>query len=93
MASEKRKADREYPHDSEPATDEEIARARPGAEVFAELGLTPPKPRGRPKAAKTKVPVSLRIDPDTLDRFRATGDGWQVRMTETLDRAARRLEK
>lgn len=40
------------------------------------------RPRGRPKAARTKVPVSLRIDADTLQAWKATGKGWQTRMAE-----------
>ena len=40
--------------------------------------------RGRPKAAVTKVPVKLRLDPDVLEALRATGDGWQTRVNETL---------
>ncbi|MBU1176799.1 MAG: BrnA antitoxin family protein [Alphaproteobacteria bacterium] len=74
-------------------TPEEWARAEPGADFFARRGLVPPKPRGRPKAARTKVAISLRVDPDTLDKFKATGDGWQARMNEALDRAAIDLEK
>lgn len=79
--------------DDVPPTPEEWARAERGADFFARLGVTPPKPRGRPKAERKKVPISLRVDPDTLDRFKATGDGWQARMNEALDRAAKRLEK
>lgn len=74
-------------------TPEEWAKAECGADFFARRGLTPPKPRGRPKADRKKVAISLRVDPDTLRRFKSTGEGWQVRMNEALDRAAKRLEK
>jgi uncharacterized protein (DUF4415 family) len=40
--------------------------------------------RGRPKAAVTKEPVKLRLDADVLAALRATGDGWQTRINETL---------
>ena len=40
--------------------------------------------RGRPKAAITKEPVKLRLDADVLAALRATGDGWQTRINETL---------
>ena len=40
--------------------------------------------RGRPKAATTKEPVKLRLDADVLAALRATGDGWQTRINETL---------
>lgn len=40
--------------------------------------------RGRPKAAVTKEPVKLRLDPDILAAFRAEGPGWQTRMNDAL---------
>jgi uncharacterized protein (DUF4415 family) len=40
--------------------------------------------RGRPKAAVTKIPVKLRLDPDVLEALRATGDGWQTRVNTIL---------
>jgi uncharacterized protein (DUF4415 family) len=40
--------------------------------------------RGRPKSDNTKKLVSLRLDQDVIDRFRATGPGWQSRINETL---------
>jgi len=40
--------------------------------------------RGRPKAITTKEPIKLRIDADVLMALRATGDGWQTRINDTL---------
>lgn len=40
--------------------------------------------RGRPKAAETKVPVKLRLDPDVVEVLRATGPGWQTRVNRML---------
>jgi len=41
--------------------------------------------RGRgPQKAPTKELISLRVSPDVLSRFRATGEGWQRRMDEAL---------
>jgi uncharacterized protein (DUF4415 family) len=40
--------------------------------------------RGRPKAAHPKKLVSLRLDHDVIERFRATGAGWQSRINDTL---------
>lgn len=40
--------------------------------------------RGRPKAEAPKKLVSLRLDQDVIDGFRATGPGWQSRINETL---------
>jgi uncharacterized protein (DUF4415 family) len=43
---------------------------------------------GRPKGSGTKELVSLRIDRDILDRFRAGGPGWQTRLNDALREVA-----
>lgn len=40
--------------------------------------------RGRPRKAEPKIEVKLRIDPDVLTSFKATGKGWQTRMNQAL---------
>ncbi len=40
--------------------------------------------RGRPRAATTKEPVKIRLDADVLAALRASGDGWQTRINDTL---------
>lgn len=47
--------------------------------------------RGRPKGSGTKELVSLRLDKEALAAFRATGPGWQVRINDSVTRAAKRL--
>jgi len=42
------------------------------------------KLRGRPKATVTKERTSIRLSRDVLDRFRATGAGWQTRIDVAL---------
>jgi uncharacterized protein (DUF4415 family) len=42
------------------------------------------KLRGRPKAAVTKERITIRLSPDVVSTFRATGDGWQTRMDAAL---------
>ena len=42
------------------------------------------KARGRPKASVTKEPVKLRLDADVLAALRASGEGWQTRINDTL---------
>lgn len=73
-------------------TDADFARARPIADFPALAAAFPngSKARGRPKGSKTseKSLVSLRIDNAILDRFRASGPGWQSRINEVL-RAAK----
>jgi uncharacterized protein (DUF4415 family) len=69
-------------------TDEEVATAKPFAEVFPELAKTIGK-RGVQKAA-TKVPVSIRLAPDVLALLKQTGPGWQTRISEILRQALRK---
>lgn len=44
--------------------------------------------RGRPRLAHPKRAVSLRLDAEVVEWFRASGDGWQTRMNEALRKAA-----
>lgn len=39
--------------------------------------------RGRQKAPK-KLPVTIRLSPEVVEYFKATGDGWQTRMDMIL---------
>ena len=39
---------------------------------------------GRPKSEKTRQMISLRLPPDVIERWKATGPGWQTRMAERL---------
>lgn len=43
---------------------------------------------GRPKSEAPKKPVSLRLDPDVLAHFKASGPGWQTRINDALRKAA-----
>jgi uncharacterized protein (DUF4415 family) len=40
--------------------------------------------RGRPLGSGKKSQVTLRIDTDVLNKFKATGAGWQSRINEAL---------
>src|SRR3954447_6797952 len=44
---------------------------------------------GRPRSENPKMALKLRIDPDVVEHFRATGPGWQTRINDTLRRAAK----
>jgi uncharacterized protein (DUF4415 family) len=48
------------------------------------------KPRGRPKSPHSRVAISLRVPPDVLARWKASGAGWQTRMADSLKRHAPR---
>jgi uncharacterized protein (DUF4415 family) len=41
---------------------------------------------GRPKAVNPKKLISIRLTEDVIQRWRATGPGWQTRMAEKLSR-------
>jgi uncharacterized protein (DUF4415 family) len=69
-------------------TDEELANLRPFAEVFPELAEKMRKNLGgRPKLDRPKKSVSIRLDQDVIDKFKATGPGWQSRINEALKAA------
>jgi len=74
-------------------TGEDFARAKPASEVLPRL-FGPKvaeqmlKPRGRPKSPDSKVAISLRVAPDVLERWKASGAGWQTRMAESLKKHA-----
>jgi len=81
-------ADRENPV----WTKETFTRARTAQDILPEIfgkataaGML--KRRGRPKSGKARTSISLRLPPDTLARWKATGPGWQTRMAEALRKA------
>lgn len=55
-----------------------VSRAK-GAAAFR-------KALGRPKTANPKQLLTLRLSPDVIARWRATGPGWQTRMAQRLAR-------
>ncbi len=40
--------------------------------------------RGRPLGSGKKEQVTLRLDTQILEQFRATGEGWQTRINDAL---------
>lgn len=41
---------------------------------------------GRPVSANPRKPISLRLPAEVIERWRATGPGWQTRMAERLSK-------
>lgn len=90
MSEKDKRPDPEMIDDENPEwTEETFAKARPASEVLPEI--FPPalaaqmlKPRGRPKAEVTKERITIRLSPEVVHAFRATGDGWQTRMDAAL---------
>ncbi len=70
-------------------TEEDFKNARPFAEVFPDLAESIRRARGRPAVEAPKRQISLRLDPDVIDAFKATGKGWQSRINEALRKAAK----
>jgi uncharacterized protein (DUF4415 family) len=60
-------------------TEEMLARA-----VLKRAG----KRVGRPPLPNPKVAISLRLAPQVLKRWKASGSGWQTRMAEVLAKRA-----
>lgn len=69
-------------------TEEDFKNARPFAEVFPDLAESIRRARGRPAIEAPKRQISLRLDPDVIDAFKATGKGWQGRINDALRKAA-----
>lgn len=67
----------------------DFARARPAREVVPEVVAATRRFRGKQRAP-TKRLVSMRLDRDVIEHFRATGPGWQSRINEVLRKAAKR---
>ena len=44
--------------------------------------------RGRPKLANPRQLLSLRLPPQIIERWKASGPGWQTRMAEALEKSA-----
>ncbi len=75
--------------DSPPLTKAQLAQAKPFADVFPELAEKMRKSLGgRPPLVRPKRAVSIRLDQDVIDKFKASGPGWQSRINEVLKRAA-----
>lgn len=74
--------------DNPEATGEQLAQAKPFAEVFPELAAKMrANPGGRPRLENPKKAISIRLDADVVEKFKRTGPGWQARMNDVLKKA------
>jgi uncharacterized protein (DUF4415 family) len=71
------------------ATDEQLKAAMSFTEAFATLAESARRTKGRPTIANPKKQVTLRLDADILEAFRAQGTGWQGRINEALRKSLR----
>ncbi|UUZ76312.1 BrnA antitoxin family protein [Polaromonas sp. P1(28)-13] len=73
-----------------PAEDAAItaaALADPDAVPYTNAEWAQVKPlvrRGRPLGSGSKTQVTLRLDVEVVEKFRASGDGWQTRINDAL---------
>ena len=65
----------------------DFARSKPAEDLPADIRAFFPKTRG-PQKAPRKVALSLRLSPEVVEHFKATGPGWQTRIDEALKKAA-----
>ena len=61
----------------------DMKRFRPAKEVLPATLLAKLKVRG-PQKTPTKERITIRLSPEVVQRFRATGDGWQTRVDAAL---------
>lgn len=73
------------PDDAPEWTDERFDRAQfsKGGEVLRKASGTWTQP-GRPRLANPKQQITLRLDPEVVEKFRASGKGWQSRINQEL---------
>ncbi|MDK9721246.1 MAG: BrnA antitoxin family protein [Rhodospirillales bacterium] len=72
--------------DNLPLDDAMLSRMRPVKKAAPELvGMA--RGQGRPRLENPKQAIKLRLSPDVVSYFRATGKGWQTRIDETLRKA------
>jgi uncharacterized protein (DUF4415 family) len=77
---------------SSPAlTAKQIKAMRPVSADFPELAEFARRKRGQrgPQKRPRKIPILLRVDPDTLAAFKAGGKGYQTRMAAILAKHAK----
>jgi uncharacterized protein (DUF4415 family) len=73
--------------DDEDLTPAQFAQAKPFAEVFPEIADSIRRSVGRPKLDNARKAVTVRLLPDTLEKFERLGPDWRARMAELLDKA------
>ncbi len=76
--------DFELPSEQEEADINAGLAADPDTRELTDQEFQQIRPMGRPKAEVTKERITIRLSPDVVARFRATGSGWQSRMDKAL---------
>jgi uncharacterized protein (DUF4415 family) len=71
-------------HENPEWTREEFACALTSDELPSRLRQKISTCKRGPQKTPTKVPVSIRLSPEVLAAFRASGAGWQARVDDIL---------
>jgi uncharacterized protein (DUF4415 family) len=74
--------------DNPPLSDEELASARPFADVLPALAEKMRRGPGRPPLDTPKRQVTIRLDDEVVQAFRRGGKGWQARINAALRKSA-----
>jgi uncharacterized protein (DUF4415 family) len=83
----KLKAGTILPTPAEDAAITAAAMADPDAMPLTDAQWQQVKPlarRGRPLGSGAKTQVTLRLDTEIIQKFKASGDGWQTRINDAL---------
>lgn len=70
-----------------PRPAERLIASAKQASAIAKGEAEPAAVHVRPHVRAPKKQITLRLDVDVIEKFRATGDGWQARMNEALRKA------
>ncbi len=74
----------ELPSDREEADIEAGIKADEDTRELTDKEFRQLRPPGRPKSEVTKERITIRLSPEVVAKFRATGSGWQSRMDKAL---------
>jgi uncharacterized protein (DUF4415 family) len=87
----KREAAQEKPIPFDPIADADIELYNPNdAAAVAAYWKSATVKRGRPPLAVKRPTLNMRVDPEVLEAFKATGPGWQTRINAALRDAIKR---
>lgn len=72
-------------------TEDEFRKAKPFRDALPGLAAAMDRAkarRGRPAVDNPKQQISVRLDPDIIRHYKASGSGWQARMNDDLRKVA-----
>jgi uncharacterized protein (DUF4415 family) len=69
--------------------DEDIIMDEDAPDIIEGLKSGRMQVRGRPRREDRKVPISIRLEPDTVASLRESGPGWQTKLSEKISEWAK----